>query len=320
MNDLPLISIIVPTYQRHAQLARCLAALAGLDYPRERVEVIVVDDGSEPRVDEALAPFHTCLTLKLLSQENAGPAAARNLGAQNARGEFLVFTDDDCLPRPDYLRALAARLRDAPDTLVGGRTVNALADNPYSATSQMIIDVVYDYYNGARADDDDEASADDDDGARKSGNAEHESEARFFASNNFAVRAARFRDVGGFDARFRCSEDRDFCDRWLARGLLMTYAPEAVVCHAHALDLASLWRQHFGYGRGAHLFHRERVSRGGAHFKPDPTFYTQLLSAALSEPRVTRAVALATLLAWAQTANAAGFLYERFRASRAQKS
>jgi GT2 family glycosyltransferase len=304
-DDLPSFSIIVPTYQRHAQLARCLDALTCLHYPRERFEAVVVDDGSEPRVDEMVARFSARLDLKLLAQANAGPASARNRGARHARGEFLVFTDDDCLPRPDYLRALAARFASAPGALVGGRTVNALADNPYSATSQLIIDVVYDYYNGAGNGGDARTWDDSRTGA-----------ARFFASNNIAARAGQFRELGGFDERFRCSEDRDFCDRWLTRGWRMTYAPEAVVSHAHALDPASLWRQHFGYGRGARRFHRGRIARGGARFKPDPAFYARLLRAAVTQPRASRALALTTLLAWAQTANAAGFFCERFSARR----
>jgi GT2 family glycosyltransferase len=288
MSKPQTFSIIVPTYQRHAQLAACLASLAVLDYPRELFEVVVVDDGSRPRVDAVCEPFCAQLDLKLIAQENAGPAAARNRGAAVARGSRLVFTDDDCAPAPDYLRALAARFRESPDALVGGRTVNALAENPYSATSQLIVETVYDFYNA--------------DGAT------------FFASSNFAVAAASFRDAGGFDERFRCSEDRDFCERWRARGSAMIYAPDAVVRHAHALTPLTLWHQHFGYGRGAFKFHAQRGARTGAQFKPDPAFYAKLLRAAIAQPR---AVLMTTLLAWAQLANAAGYARERLASSRA---
>ena len=80
-------------------------------------------------------------------QENAGPAAARNRGAAEARGAFLAFTDDDCTADADWLRAFAAEFEKTPNGLVGGRTLNALDTNRCSATSQMIIDVVYDHYN-----------------------------------------------------------------------------------------------------------------------------------------------------------------------------
>lgn len=288
MCELPTFSIIVPTYQRHAQLAACLAALAALDYPHE-FEVVVVDDGSRPRVDAVCEPFRASLALKLVAQENAGPAAARNLGATIARGALLVFTDDDCCPAPDYLRSLAARFRESPAALVGGRTINALAENPYSATSQLIIETVYEFYNASPSGD-----------------------ATFFASNNFALPADAFRDAGGFDERFRCSEDRDFCERWRMRGGALVYEPEAVVRHAHALSPVSLWRQHFGYGRGAFIFHEKRGARTGTQFKPDPAFYMKLLRAALAQPR---AALMTLLLAWAQAANAAGYARQRFASS-----
>lgn len=283
-------SVVVPTYERPAQLAACLRALSQLDYPRERFEVLIVDDASARPPRELIESFGGAFDVKLLAQtKNAGPAAARNLGARHARGEFLAFTDDDCEPERGWLRAFDARFAEAPAQVVGGRTVNSLEDNPYSETSQLIIDVVYAHFNRDFGD------------------------ARFFASNNFAVHAASFRDAGGFDEGFRTSEDREFCARWRSRGLGMTYEPRAVVRHSHQLTPASLWRQHFGYGRGALRFHRAREGAGDAPFKPDADFYTSLLRAALIQTPKTKAARLTALLLWSQAANAAGFFYEKFR-------
>jgi hypothetical protein len=97
----------------------------------------------------------------------------------------------------------------------------------------------------------------------------------------------------------------------------MIYAPEVVVSHAHALTPVALWRQHFGYGRGAFMFHKQRAARTGAQFKPDPAFYAKLLRAAIAQPTVSRAVLMTMLLAWAQLANAAGYARERLTSSRA---
>jgi GT2 family glycosyltransferase len=300
MEATPTFSIIIPTRGRHAQLSACLASLAAQDFPRDGFEVIVVDDGSVPPVDDCVAPFRARLDLKLIAQPNAGPAAARNHGAARSRGRFLAFTDDDCLPDTNWLAALADNFDASPDALVGGRTVNALADNFYSATSQLIIDVVYEHYNA------------------------DEGGARFFASNNFAVPAAAFRDAGGFDESFRCAEDRDFCERWRTRGLRLVYAPGAVVRHAHALDARSLWQQHFGYGRGALRFHRKRESGGADRFKPESAFYSKLLRAALvpthKSQSINQSIKMTALLAWAQLANAAGFFYERLRAAPPSRS
>lgn len=289
MSDSPFFSIIIPTYERPAQLTTCLRALAHLDYPPDRFEAIVVNDGGSSTVLESVVgQFTGQLDVRLFGQKNSGPAGARNFGATHARGEFLAFTDDDCAPQPGWLRALASRLARTPDRLVGGRTLNSLKLNPYTETSQMIIEVVYKHFN-----------ADPDD-------------ARFFASNNFALSAARFSEMEGFNQSFRTSEDREFCDRWLARNLFMTYAPEAVLYHAHDLGLRSLWRQHFSYGRGALRFHTARARRGNGRFKPDPGFYLKLLRAVPSRARKLRAAQLSALLVWSQLANATGFFYEKF--------
>lgn len=288
-THLPTFSIVVPTYARPGELAVCLQSMAQLEYPLRLYEVIMVDDGSEMLLEAVVAPFRDRLNLTLVRQPHAGPATARNTGAGRAKGEFLAFTDDDCAPARDWLRTLAARFTIAPDHLIGGRTLNALPENPYSATSQAIVDVVYAYYNS------DITSP------------------RFFASNNLAIPADRFGAIGGFDGTFVTSEDRDLCDRWLHHGYRMTYAPEALVYHAHALTFRSFCQQHFNYGRGAFRFHRARARRASGRLTQDLGFYASLLSSPrrpFSQARGRQVLLLAVLLAVWQGVNAAGFVWE----------
>ena len=286
-QSLPFFSIVVPTYERPAQLSRCLQSMAGLDYPREKFEVVVVDDGGVTQLDEVVAPFRSTLALQLLRQENTGPGGARNFGSRQARGEFLAFTDDDCQPDAPWLREFARHCAEKPDQIIGGRTLNSLPHNPYSETSQAIIETVYSHFN-----------ADPDN-------------ARFFASNNFAVSAELFRQMEGFAENFVTAEDREFCARWRSTGRRLSYAPRALVHHAHELSFRSLWRQHFGYGRGARRFHRTRSLQGDPPFRPEPAFYLQLLQSAASRPPKAHGLRLVALLFWAQLANAAGFFSEK---------
>src|SRR5437867_3420967 len=86
----PVFSIVVPTYRRPKQLAACLQALAKLDYARERFEVIVVDDGSTTPPEAVVTSFQDRLQVTLVLQPHAGSAAARNTGAERARGEYLA--------------------------------------------------------------------------------------------------------------------------------------------------------------------------------------------------------------------------------------
>jgi glycosyltransferase involved in cell wall biosynthesis len=286
----PLFSIIVPTYARPAQLATCLDALVRLEGPGDRFEVIVVDDGSENPPEDVIASFRDRLELTLLVQPHTGPATARNAGAARARGKFLAFTDDDCAPASNWLQTLAARFAMAPDRIVGGRTLNALADNPYSTVSQLLIDYLDAYYNA------------------------NPSEARFFTSNNLALPADRFNAMGGFDTTFprAAAEDREFCDRWLHHRYRITYAPEVVVYHSHVLTFRTFWRQHYNYGRGAYHFHQARIRRDQEPIRLEPlAFYLNLVRYPFSQAPSRRASLLASMLVISQLANAAGFLQGR---------
>jgi glycosyltransferase involved in cell wall biosynthesis len=287
MTDrVPFISVIVPTYNRPEQLGKCLQALVAQDYPRDSFEVIVADDGS-PRSPRHIVECHArTVDITLVTGSHDGPSAARNAGAARARGEFLAFTDDDCEPAADWLPRLAARMHRSPGHMVGGRTINALTTNIYSEASQTLIDILYAYFNP------------------------HPDAAGFFASNNIGIGAAEFRSMGGFMSSFRWAEDREFCDRWLQSRGGMIHAPEVLVYHRHTLDFVSLWRQHFNYGRGAFLFHKERARRGSGHFRPDPFFYLELFRYPLKRVGGVRGLMIGTLMIEMQLANAAGFLYQ----------
>ena len=239
VREAPFVSIVIPTHRRPAQLAACLTSLGTLDYPRDRFEVIVVDDGGNMSPD-SVAPFRPRLDVTLLNQAHSGPAAARNHGARRAKGELVAFTDDDCVVDPRWVRALAARF-DGSGNAIGGRTLNALPHNVYSTASQILIDYLYGYYNPVAED------------------------AVFFASNNLAVSRREFLAIGGFDESFgrAAGEDRELCDRWRGLGHGMIYAADALVHHGHELTLRRFCRQHFNYGRAAVHFHRARTRRSG---------------------------------------------------------
>ena len=234
------------------------------------------------------APATGALQVTVLRQARGGPALARNLGAAAARGRFLAFTDDDCAPTTDWLDRLAERLNGAAGHVVGGRTVNALADNVFSAASQTLLAYLYEYYSSGP------------------------DRMWFFASSNLALDAEGFRAVGGFDPGYphAAAEDRDLCDRLRDTGYRMSYAPEAVVHHRHALTPASFWSQHYRYGCGAGRFWKIRRERSGEGVSVEPPgFYTGLLRSPFRQG-VRRPLAVAALLVVSQIANAAGFLSE----------
>jgi glycosyltransferase involved in cell wall biosynthesis len=283
----PLFSVIIPTYNRPRQLVSCLESLNHLDYPRDRFEVIVVDDGSTICIDNVLAHFQNQYDVTLLKQPKGGPAMARNTGAARAKGEFLVFTDDDCPPAYSWLRALCERYDScSSNRAIGGRLLNVLDHNVYSETSQILIDAVYSYYNA------------------------NSNQARFFTSNNLCVPTKRFRSIGGFNSNFITSEDREFCARWLANGYNLTYAPEIIVYHAHHLSFYTFLKQHFAYGRGAFLFQQLPFNYNKTLIEFVPKLF-YLLVYPLMKKYSLKIITIETLLIISQLASACGYLWGR---------
>lgn len=289
--NMPLLSIVIPTYNRPERLKHCLQSMTQLDYPHNRFEVIIVDDGSSMSLEPVVTPFRQHIQITLITQRNAGPASARNTGAATAKGKFIVFTDDDCQPTPNWLTHLETQFTQKPDALLGGKTLNALPENLYSTASQLLIDYLYEYYNS------------------------EPEQASFFASNNFAVSTENFHQVGRFDTTFplAAGEDREFCDRWLYHHKQMIAVPDAQIYHAHHLTLRSFWRQHFNYGRGAFHFHQLRAQRGVEKIKVEPfSFYFKLLRYPFSQSHSSQArILLSGLFFISQLANTLGFFWAR---------
>jgi glycosyltransferase involved in cell wall biosynthesis len=97
------ISVIVPVYNNAHHLSRVVQALLQQDYPRDRYELIFVDNGS---VDNSLEILQRCPELSVYSEAEPGSYAARNRGISHARGEILAFTDSDCFPHAGWLKSI----------------------------------------------------------------------------------------------------------------------------------------------------------------------------------------------------------------------
>ena len=281
----PRFSIVIPSYDRPESIRECVSSLTALEYPADRFEVIVVDDGSPAPIAPVLEEIPRRFALRIVRRMRGGPAAARNSGLEVAAGEFVAFTADDCRPRPDWLATLARRFAGDPSIGVGGRIENRAADNVYSASTEMLMRHLHEYFNALDED------------------------ARFFTPNNLTFPLAALREAGGFRPGFVTGEDRELCDRWRSRGHRLVYAPEAVVDHFHPLGLASFCHLHYRYGRGSRRFRRAAALRGSdsAGFEP-LSFYFDLVRFPLTRSRDGRALTMSGLLLVAQLANAAGYL------------
>ena len=287
MNTKIIFSIIIPTYNRPEKLTSCLEAIANLNYESDLFEVIVIDDGSKIPLDDAVALFKDKVNIRLSRQENAGPATARNRGAALAQGKFLAFTDDDCQPTPNWLDKFASGFAKNSEAMIGGKTINALNNNPFSTASHKLIDYVYDCCNTAEGKD------------------------VFFTSSNIAMPAASFKALNGFDVSFplAAAEDGDFCNRW-NQVYPTVYAPKAQVYHYHNLNLATFWKQHFSYGRGKFHFHKIRALRNAEKIKIQPlSFNFNQLFYSFSQTTKQPKLLIFSLCFLSRIANATGYFW-----------
>jgi GT2 family glycosyltransferase len=283
-SPLPTCSVVIPTQRRPRLLGECLAALAELDYPKDRLAVIVVGDLGGVPIEEVATATDGRLAVDFVPCGALLPSRRRNVGAAKSSSEVVAFTDDDCKPTRGWLRQLVERHGADPLAAVGGHTHSTLTSNPYAVASQLIINIGY-RQNGS------EPNA-----------------ARFFTTDNLLVSRAQFLELGGFDETFWTAEDREFSDRWLARGWPMRYEPAGIVHHAHPIGLRGFLIRNWHYGRGAQRFWRKRAGAGREPFRIDPDFYATVARAPFG--RRSMRLRLAFLLLLWHLLNTGGFLYE----------
>lgn len=204
----PEFSVIVPTCERPEALARCLEALAP---ERQRnacgYEVIVTDDSCNSvsrRLIEASFPWASWT-----AGPRRGPASNRNHGARVARGKWLAFVDDDCVPSAEWLGALSTASASRASVLEG-RTVCP------DRTGHPLDEYIENERGGV------------------------------FWSCNLAVEKDAFFRLNGFDEQFTepAFEDMEFAARAQRDGLATAFVPNAIVAHpARRLSFRQLWRR-----------------------------------------------------------------------------
>ncbi len=123
------VSVIVPVHNRQSELKECLLALSVQDYPKDKFEIIICDDGSTENISDAVEYARNLGIASVYArQERKGPASARNLGILQARGSIIAMTDSDTIPDRAWLKNLCSALNESPEAAgVEGR-VGSLND------------------------------------------------------------------------------------------------------------------------------------------------------------------------------------------------
>ncbi len=207
----PFVSIIIPVFNDVERLALCLAALEAQTYPADRYEVVVVDNGSAASPASATAGYpHT----RYFVETRKGSYEARNRGLSEAKGEFIGFTDSDCIPSPDWIeRGVDAIARTPNAGLIAGH-IDVFFRDPARPTPTELFESLYAFPQPM-----------------------YVAESRYGVTANVFTRRAVLDAVGAFDASLQSGGDREWGNRVDAAGYALVYAEDVRVAHParHAL-------------------------------------------------------------------------------------
>jgi glycosyltransferase involved in cell wall biosynthesis len=215
----PKISVVICAYNAERTMQACLESMRTLRYPN--FEVIVVNDGSKDRTLEIAQQFAQA---RIISQENKGLSAARNVGIEASTGDIVAFTDSDCVVDPDWLTYLAYGFVNGGFVAVGGpnlpppeesRTAACVASSPGGPTHVLLNDQVAEHIPGC----------------------------------NMAFRRDVLQRIGGFDPMFRAAgDDVDVCWRLQNEGEVIGFSAAAMVWHFRRNTVRAYITQQMGYG------------------------------------------------------------------------
>jgi glycosyltransferase involved in cell wall biosynthesis len=199
------VSIVIPARDAADSIERAVAAALAQQGLDGVPEVIVADDGSTDGTGEAAAHAGA----RVIRLDGRGPAAARNAGAAESRGEALLFTDADCAPAPDWAERLAHAVAYEKVGAAGGGYLPARGAGLLAGLVDEEIAVRHSRMGVGAV--------------------------RALGSYSLAVRRDVFDRVGGFDESYRraSGEDTDLSYRLLEAGLELRFVPEALVEHRH---------------------------------------------------------------------------------------
>jgi glycosyltransferase involved in cell wall biosynthesis len=215
----PKVSVVVPVYNAERTLDECLRSLLAQDFPEDDLEIIAVDNWSTDRTPAILREYSD--RVRTVRRRKRGPAAARNRGIREARGEIVAMTDSDCVADPGWVRHVVAPLEDSAVALVGGRILSVRPCNTVEKFGEEIHD--------------------------------HEKaitvwKPAYVITMNWAARRSLLDTTGLFDEEFLRCEDVDLAYRIVRLGHTVAYAHDAVIYHRNERTYAGLFAEGFVHG------------------------------------------------------------------------
>lgn len=233
-------SVVIPTFNRKAQLIKVIEGLENQSFPKDDFEVIIISDGSTDGTNEYLKSLETPLCIRPIFQPNQGVAATRNNGVNHAKGKLILFVDDDVVPHPDLLKQhLSSHQQHSlqEHVIVIGPMLNPPNHNyePWVEWEQLML---YKQYEAMDRGD-------------------WEPTARQFYTGNCSIHFSYWQQFGGFDPEFRRAEDVELAYRMADKGAHFVWNNQAIGYHFAQRSYASWLNTPYAYGCNDVIFTRD---------------------------------------------------------------
>ncbi|HII80246.1 MAG TPA: glycosyltransferase [Methanosarcina sp.] len=227
--EYPFISVVVGIRNEERYIEECIESLLCLDYPQDSYEIIIVDGMSTDKTRELVKKY----PVRLILNERKNVAAARNLGVENSRGNFVAFTDGDCKVDTLWLKTLVNEIKSAPKDVacVGGP--NLIFDN--DPVFGRVVGHAQETFLGSG-------------GSAQSKNSTKKYYVSSIPNCNALYKKNIIKEAGQFDERFIVGQDGDLNYRINKRGYKFLYVPEAKVLHHRRGTPRSFSVRMFKYG------------------------------------------------------------------------
>jgi len=221
---LPGVTVIVPVRNAQKTIDKCINALHKQDYPQDKLQIIIADNGSTDKTQEIIRSF----PVEMIIEPKTGSYNARNHALPLATGDIIAFTDSDCVADPNWLKSLIGGFTDPQIAGCGGKIED------FSGTGWI------QRYSNIHVLRQDQSLA------------ETTRPHPYIIGANMAYRREIFSELGYFDGRFISGGDTDMSWRVQQAGYKIKYIPEAIIHHFHRATVAGLYGQYFRYGIGRH--------------------------------------------------------------------
>ena len=233
MEIASLFTVIVPVYDNWEQLRVCLNALSDQTFDQERFEIIVVDNASSRAIPD---DFNLPGNARIVYESEPGSYSARNHGAGFAEGEYLAFTDADCIPDKNWLQNAALLFEQTNCDSIGGEIKIFMAENGNKHA------YIYERYHAFKQ-------------------AQWVPEGKSCTANHF-VKKSVFDATEGFDTSLKSGGDWEFSNRCVNLGYAMEYGEKVVVRHPARKNLKAMLKKHYRHICWASIIVREKHNCG----------------------------------------------------------